>query len=256
MADATQAFYDELAESYHLLFADWPGSMQRQAAALDRLIRASLGEGPHGILDAACGIGAQAIGLALLGYRVHATDLSPRAVARAEREAAKAGAALTFAVADLRTLAAQVHGEFDVVLACDNALPHFLSDEDLRLAVANMTARLRPGGLFLASTRYYDRLVREQPRVDAPRVFDDPDGLRITFQLWQWTADMRRYALHQFILKQEGEAWRTAHFTAEYRALLRAELEQAIRKANLVEARWHEPEESGFFQPIITARRP
>ena len=88
MADSVRAFYDELAESYHLIFADWQGSMRRQATALDRLIQEQLGPGPHDILDCACGIGTQAIGLALLGHRVQATDISPNAVARAEREAA------------------------------------------------------------------------------------------------------------------------------------------------------------------------
>ena len=104
MADSVRAFYDELAESYHLIFADWHGSMRRQAAALDRLIDAQIGPGPHAILDCACGIGTQAIGLALLGHTVHATDLSPNAVARAEREAATRDASLSFGVADMRAL--------------------------------------------------------------------------------------------------------------------------------------------------------
>ena len=130
MVDSVRAFYDELAESHHLIFADWQGSMRRQAAALDRLIQEQLGAGPQAILDCACGIGTQAIGLALLGHTVHATDLSPNAVARAEREAASRDASLTFGVADLRELASQVEGQFDVVLACDNALPHLLEDDD------------------------------------------------------------------------------------------------------------------------------
>src|ERR687890_383486 len=157
MADSVREFYDELAESYHLILADWQESMRRQAMALDRLIQEQLGPGPHAILDCACGIGTQAIGLALLGHSVHATDLSPNAVARAEREAVTRNASLSFGVADVRELALQVDGEFDVVLACDNALPHLLEDDDLRQAVDNMFAKLRPGGLFVASIRDYDR---------------------------------------------------------------------------------------------------
>src|ERR671910_596281 len=176
MADSVRAFYDELAESYDLIFADWQESMRRQATALDRLIQEQLGAGPHTILDCACGIGTQAIGLALLGHTVHATDLSPNAVTRAEREAATRNASLPFGVADLRDLAARVDGEFDVVLACDNALPHLLEDEDLRLAVDNIFAKLSPGGLFLASIRDYDRLVQERPVGEGPRVVDDIRG--------------------------------------------------------------------------------
>jgi glycine/sarcosine N-methyltransferase len=255
MADSVRAFYDELAESYHFIFADWQGSMRRQAAALERLIDAQLGPGPHTILDCACGIGTQAIGLALLGHTVHATDVSPNAVARAEREAATRGASLSFGVADLRALASQVDGEFDVVLACDNALPHLLEDEDLRLAVENMFAKLRPGGLFLASIRDYDRLVHERPRGEGPRVFDDIRGRRIAFQIWDWTDDGSSYRLHQFLLRQDGAAWHTDHFSIIYRALRPPDLVAALRHAGfpLAGIHWHEPEESGFFQPIVTA---
>jgi SAM-dependent methyltransferase len=257
MDGEVRAFYDGLAESYHLIFADWRASMRRQAAALDRLIGTEIGPGPHAILDGACGIGTQAIGLALRGHTVHATDLSPGAVARAGREAVTLGATLTFGVADLRTLAAQVLGEFDVVLACDNALPHLLTDNDLQLAVASMAAKLRPGGLLLASLRDYDRLVQERPQGEGPRVFDDMRGRRISFQVWDWNDDGSTYRLHQFLLRQEGEAWETDHFSTEYRALLAADLVAALRHAGfaLSGIHWHEPEESGFFQPVVTARK-
>src|ERR687893_2973287 len=224
MADSIRNFYDELAGSYHEIFADWPGSMRRQAAALDRLIEEQLGAGPHAILDCACGIGTQAIGLALLGHTVHATDLSPNAVARAEREAATRDASLTFGVADMRDLASQIDGEFDVVLACDNALPHLLEDDDLRLAVENMAAKLRPGGMFLASIRDYDRLVQERPRGEGPRVFDDIRGRRIAFQVWDWSDTGSSYEVHQFVVRQDGAGWHTDHFSTEYRALLAADL--------------------------------
>jgi SAM-dependent methyltransferase len=257
MEDSAQTFYDALAERYHLIYADWRQSMRRQAAALDRLMGEILGPGPHAILDCACGIGTQAIGLALLGHRVHATDSSPAAVARAEREAATLGASLTFAVADLRTLAAQIADEFDVVLACDNALPHLLTDTDLHLAVANMAAKLRPGGLLLASLRDYDRLAQERPPGEGPRVIDDIRGRRIAFQVWDWADDGSRYRLHQFLLSQDSAGWQTEHFQTDYRALLAADLVTALRRAGfpLAGVRWQEPEESGFFQPIVTARK-
>jgi glycine/sarcosine N-methyltransferase len=255
MDDGVRTFYDELTVDYHLLFADWRTSMERQSAALDRLIREALGPGQKDVLDCACGIGTQAIGLALRGYQVQASDLSPKAIARARREAEDAGVAIAFDVADLRMLAEQVSGEFDVVLACDNALPHLLDDADLRRAVANMAAKLPPGGLLLASIRDYNALARERPRTEGPRVLDGPDGRRITFQVWDWAEDGRHYAVHQFIVRQDGERWHTRHFATAYRALLRGDLETALRATNLRDITWHEPAESGFFQPIVTARK-
>jgi SAM-dependent methyltransferase len=254
MDDTVRAFYDQFADSYHLIFADWQASIARQAVTLDRLIQDDLGPGPHSILDCACGIGTQAIGLARLGHRVHATDLSPAAVARAEREATAACISLSFGVADMRELSEQVPGTFDVVLACDNALPHLLTEDDLRMATASIARKLRPGGLFLASIRDYDHLIQTRPTSEMPRVFDGPDGRRITFQVWDWVPNGERYRVHQFLLQQAGQEWQTDHFETEYRALLRGELTSALQTAGLEQIRWHEPEVSGYYQPVVTAR--
>src|SRR3954462_5622846 len=69
-------FYDGLAGDYELVYGgEWERAVDQQARALDRLIRTYV---PHAgsVLDCACGIGTQAIGLAGLGYRVVGTDLS------------------------------------------------------------------------------------------------------------------------------------------------------------------------------------
>jgi 2-polyprenyl-3-methyl-5-hydroxy-6-metoxy-1,4-benzoquinol methylase len=256
MDDTVRAFYDQFADSYHLIFADWQASIRRQAEILDQLIQDELGPGPHTILDCACGIGTQAIGLARLGHRVHATDLSPVAVARAEQEAIAAGVSLAVGVADMRELAQQVRGTFDVVLACDNALPHLRSGEDLHLAAANIASKLRPGGMFLASVRDYDQLIQNRPTSDMPRVVNSPDGQRVTFQVWDWVPDGRSYQVHQFLLRKTEVGWRTDHFETQYRALLREDLDAALNTAGFERTRWHAPEESGYYQPVVTARVP
>jgi tRNA/tmRNA/rRNA uracil-C5-methylase (TrmA/RlmC/RlmD family) len=53
--------------------------LRRQGAALDALT----GRERAAVLDCACGIGTQALGLALRGHRVVGTDVSARAVVRA-----------------------------------------------------------------------------------------------------------------------------------------------------------------------------
>lgn len=250
------AFYDDLADLYHLIFADWAASVRRQDRLLDRVIRAELGDTAHAVLDAACGIGTQAIGLALAGHRLHAADLSPRAVARARREAAAFGVSLVAEVADLRRLAARVAGPFDAVLAGDNALPHLLSDADLERAVANMAAVLRPGGIVLASIRDYDQLRRDRPQTEGPRVIDGADGRRVVFQVWDWDDAGSGYRLHQFLVREATGGWRTDHWQTTYRALRRAELDQALQAAGLIDIRWRFPDESGFYQPLVVARKP
>ena len=119
-------FYDELAHDYHLLFLDWDASMAYQAEVLGGLVSKSLGAGPHTVLDCSCGIGTQAIGLALAGHQVVGSDLSPVAAARAAAEATARGSRLPAAAADMRQLPFR-ETSFDAVICADNSLPHLLS---------------------------------------------------------------------------------------------------------------------------------
>lgn len=253
--DPARAFYDDLAAHYHLIYGDWRGrAVPHQGEALDAVLRSALGPGPFAVLDCACGIGTQAIGLALRGHRVHATDLSPRAVARAAREAASFGVALTVGVADCRALIAAVPGSFDVVLAADNAVAHLPTDDDLVRAAQNMRAKLRPGGMLLLGIRDYDQLVRERPRATTPAVIEGEEGRRIVFQVWEWAADGGSYQLELFLITPAGERWETRSYTARLRALLRGDVERALRAAGFRELRWHEPGETRHHTPLLTAR--
>jgi SAM-dependent methyltransferase len=253
MSDAVVQFYDQLADDYHLIFADWQASIHRQATILDALIQRMAGPPPYTVLDCACGIGTQTLGLADCGYTVYGTDISPAAIERARREAQAMHVDATFGVADLRTLATDVVGSFDIVIACDNALPHLIEDADLLQAARNIRAKIAPGGLMLASIRDYDALSREHPLATEPRVFDSPTGRRIVFQVWDWAEDGRTYALNHCILSQDGDHWRTMHGTTVYRALLRDDLDTTLRAAGFTSVHWHMPDTTGYHQPIVIA---
>lgn len=259
MQDAGLKFYERLADDYHLLFADWEKEVRRQGEVLNAFIRRRLGMGSLTALDCSCGIGTQAIGLALYGYQVYATDASPAAIARARKEAEAFEVTMTFEVADVRALNAEVAGKFDVVLSCDNALPHLLTEADLLLAARQMRARLRRDGLLLVGIRDYDQAVQEQrqsaPTTTQPRVFDDAEGRRIIFQIRDWADDHRTYTLNHFILQQRRNEWQTSLLTTKYRALQRDELTTILQAAGFADIGWHLPAESGFYQPIVTARK-
>ena len=87
---------------------------------LDSVIREVWGSDASCVLDVSCGIGTQALGLARLGYRVTASDLSPEEVGRAKREAAARGLSIAFSVADMRQAFTHHAQEFDIVISCDN----------------------------------------------------------------------------------------------------------------------------------------
>jgi glycine/sarcosine N-methyltransferase len=246
----TQTFYDELAADYDALHVDWRASVRAQGDVLDRLVRSELGDAPQRILDCACGIGTQAIGLALHGHDVLATDLSPGAVARAAGEASAMGATLATGVADFTRLAEDVEGRFACVLACDNSVAHLLSDDQLARFAAGVASKLEPGGLALVSLRDYAPLAAERAAGHPVRVGDGT----ISFQVWDWDDDGGAYAMAQFTLKGEGESWQTACRRTRLRALLRDDICGALSAAWLADVRWRTPEETGYYQPVVTAR--
>lgn len=248
------SFYDDLALDYHLLFADWSKSIDWQGSVLDKLIQAEMRShgAPLHVLDCACGIGTQAIALAKRGsYIVHGTDISARSVERARAEAAQAGVNIPFEVADMRALSSVVEGQFDVVIAFDNAIPHLLTDEDLHAAARELRAKTRPGGIVMASIRNYDELLEERPEAMSPRVLDTPQGKRIVFQVWDWEDET--YKVTQFIVLPQNGEWEMRYFTTRYRALRRDKLAEALKLAGFTTTRWLMPEDDAYYQPVIVA---
>ena len=257
MSNSVVTFYDNLASDYHLIFKDWDEAIAWQSEVLDKIIRQQSGkEPPLRLYDCSCGIGTQALGLAARGYQVHATDLSPVSVQRTQVEASRRGLEMTFGMADFRTLATQVDGQFDVVITCDNSLPHLLTDEELAQAAENIYAKVAPGGLLLATIRDYDALLQEQPTTMPIRINGDGEDRRVVFQVWDWLPESDRYTVNHFILKQPArDQWVMNYHVTTYRALTRATMSTAFEQAGFTAIEWHMPESGGYYQPVMTARR-
>ena len=146
MAELAEGFYDDLAQWYHLMFEDWNRSIANQAAVLGPILERHIGKNSACVLDCACGIGTQTIGLAQRGHIVVGSDLSRSAVARATQEATMRGLNVIFHVADMRQLSVIPETGFDAVVIADNALPHLLSESDLEQAVREIAGKLKHFG--------------------------------------------------------------------------------------------------------------
>jgi len=258
MNQQVDTFYAELADYYHLIFEDWDSSIKRQAGILNRLLVPQAAGKPLRILDCACGIGTQSIGLAMSGHRVVGSDLCEAAVLRARTEAQSRGLTIPFYVSDMTSLREITEGGFDVVVAMDNALPH-LSSNQLRQAARAIASKLRAGGLFLATIRDYDALVLEKPAVQGPVFVGAPGNRRIVHQVWDWDAyagEGSGNVIHVYITVESEEGWRSHHFVSTYRCLLRQELSDTLGEAGFGDVRWLMPRETGSYQPMVWARVP
>ena len=247
-----QTFYDHMAAQYDQLFQDWEASVQEQAVILDRIFLQHGFDRTARVLDCACGIGTQAIGLAACGYTVTASDISSGALQEAQARAEKAQVSIRFAQADFCALSQTFPEPFDIVIAMDNALPHMLTREALEAAVRSIAGQLRSGGIFVASIRDYDSLLETRPPYSPPYIHKTDRGQRVSFQTWDWDGD--RYRLTQYIISDEDPLG-ISKFECAYRAVRRQELTDLFLAAGCREALWSFPEETGFYQPIIVVRK-
>ena len=246
-----QTFYNDLASSYDKLFQDWHAATQEQALLLDQLFKKEGYDTSARILDCACGIGTQAIGLASLGYKVTASDISTGELAEAEKRAAEKGVSIRLEQADFRALSDTFSETFDIVIAMDNALPHMLTKEDLAAAAYSIAGQVKPGGIFVASIRDYDTLLMTRPSYSPPYIHKTETGQRVSFQIWDWEGD--NYKLIQYII-EDGKDLQISKFPCEYRATRREELTGLLLQRGCT-VEWKFPEETGFYQPILIARR-
>lgn len=253
MVEAEQ-FYDALAPSYHLLFDDWTVASTWHGDVIGRLLADRGVVAPMPVLDVTCGIGTQALPLAVLGYRITGTDISARAVARAQAEAAAQALDVSLAVADVRAVRQHVTGNFAAVVSCDNALPHLLTDEDLHLALHNVRSCLVPGGPFVASIRDYDGLRAARPAGVPVAVSGDPGQRHASGQSWRWSEDGDQLTITLFTITEDDlGTWSGTSHETTYRALTRRVLTSALQRAGFLDCVWLRPEESGYYQPVVVA---
>jgi SAM-dependent methyltransferase len=245
-------FYDALAPDYHLIFPDWEESMRRQGRALDGIVRARSDPPARTVLDVACGIGTQSLALARLGYEVTASDAAPVAVQRAAREAEARGLTLRTSVADMRAVC-DAHGRtFDVVLACDNAVAHLLSDADILQAFEQFHRCTAPGGLCLVSVRDYAALERGGTQIHPHGVRQVGSTRYVLFQVWDWEGD--RYDTTFYIVEHPATGLPTVRtMRSTCYAVGISALMEMMRRVGFTEV---ERIDGEFFQPVVVGRRP
>jgi SAM-dependent methyltransferase len=245
-----EAFYDNLAPYYKWLYADWDASVARHASILDAVIREAFGPHVREILDAACGIGTQTLGLAELGYRLTASDISSVEIELARVEASRRNLTVDFRVADMRRLWEVHQRQFDVIIACDNAIPHLLTDVDISRAFQQFYRCTASGGGCIISVRDYAAMERGGRQFYPRLVHDTDQGRRILFDVWDFDGDS--YDLTTYVVEDAGQELARTHVIrgGRYYCVTTGALEQLLRQAGFSEVRTLQDR---FYQPLIVA---
>ncbi len=256
----TGAFYDRLAPLYTDFFEDWDRSIRWHAGVLDGVIREYFGPGANRVLDAACGIGTQSLGLASLGYQVTASDISAGAVARARVEAEQRGLPIDFHVADMRDLPAVYSSPvgrgnlFDLVIACDNAIPHLLSDGEIRAAFEGFYRLTTPQGGCILSVRDYAQweIPASGRMLEHRRVIDTPSGRRILVELREFTG--RVYTMTMYFIEDNGQETLVTRAIrgGQYYCVTIDTLEQLLSEAGFQQVTVLRER---YFQPLLIGKK-
>jgi SAM-dependent methyltransferase len=251
MNRSVRGFYDALAPWYDVIYQDWEGSIARQAQALDGLIAGEWGPGCRRILDAAIGVGTQALGLASRGYSLIGSDLSSLAVQRAAAEARRRSLGIPCLVADMRALPLP-DLSVDAVIACDNALPHLLSEAEIGVALSEFLRCLRAGGGCIVSMRDYGA------HPGSGTVETQDYGSRVwggrpcrLQQIWQWRGELYDVCFEVLALDAEGELLamtpKTTYFAIPPDRVATLMRTAGFRNVRRVDGR--------FFQPLLLGTR-
>lgn len=253
MISAASDFYDRLAPYYDLLYRNWSEAVEEQGVALSGLLQRLRVTPGNEVLDAACGIGTQALGLALAGYRVSASDLSAAAVRRLQKEAQWRGLDIRCRVDDLRVLGQAESRALAAVLACDNSVPHLRSDSEILQCFRAMHDSLRTAGVVVISVRDYAKIHRVPSEV-RPYGVQQKEGHRfLAVQVWDWDADGERYTVSMYLTHEDVQGrCDTQVLRSRYYAVSVERLAELLGQAGFGEIQRHD---DVLFQPVLTARR-
>lgn len=244
----TESFYDQLSPYYKYVFRDWNASVEGHAVILDGVIREYFGNHVRSILDAACGIGTQTIGLAQRGYQLTASDISKGELEKARLEALQRHLDIDFRVVDMRHLQQTFDTKFDLVIACDNAVPHLLSDEEIQQTFREFyQVTSEPGGCII-SVRDYEAMERGGRRLYARQVHDIPEGKIVVFDCWDFDGEF--YDITMYIVEDTGQATVNTHVIrgGRYYCVSISKLETLMKEAGFKTVITLKER---FFQPLL-----
>jgi SAM-dependent methyltransferase len=157
-----------------------------------------------------------------------------------------------FFVADMRSLWEVYQKQFDVVIACDNSIPHLLCDEEILKAFTEFYKCTKPDGCCIISVRDYELLDhgKNEKRMNPRTIHQSENGQIILFDIWNFNDD--RYDLSTYVIEDSGESRCNARVIrgGKYYCVTIPKLKELLLQAGFKKVLINK---SSFFQPLLIA---
>lgn len=230
---------------YRRLIA-WPQRIEREWPFLERILDAAPS---RRVLDLGCGTGEHSRRLAAAGFEVVGVDASESMLEKAREEPLPDN--LRFVLGDMRDLGRAVEGSFGGALCLGNALPHLLTDEDLRRFITSLRERLLPGAPLILQILNYDRIFAANERSLPLNFRPDPEGEVVFLRLMTPRDDGTVLFYPTTLLLRPGHepAVEVKHTReVRLRGWKRAEVEAALETAGFAEREAYSGFEGGRWE--------
>ncbi|HHX66054.1 MAG TPA: class I SAM-dependent methyltransferase [Chloroflexi bacterium] len=225
---ADVGLYDDFSQDYDR-FVDWDARLAFELPFFRSLFSE---HGVRRVLDVACGTGQHAIALAREGFEVTATDLSQAMVERARANAAEAGVEVAFSRLGFGELADALDERYNAVICLGNSLPHLLTADEMRYALRDMAAVLRPGGLLVVQNRNFDRVLDTEQRFMPPEAHAQDGDEWVFMRFYDFEPDGLRFNVVR-LHRPRGEGWQVRLGHTRLYPWRYAELRELLDEAGL-----------------------
>ena len=271
--------YDDFSADYDR-FMNWPARLAAEMPFIEGQLQAI---GARRVLDVACGTGMHAVALAQRGYSVTGADFSIGMVERARANAATAapvlsgvaGGEVRFEVAGFGELALAFGSStpsaassvrrsltgFDGLLCLGNSLPHLLTPADLRTALEDFAACLRPGGLLLIQNRNFDAVLARRERWMEPQPCQEGEVECLFLRFYDFEPDGTLTFNLVTLRREASDAWGQQVASTRLRPLLQGDLRAVLAEAGFREIACYGDMQGAPFDPtsspnlVMTARK-
>lgn len=223
----SRPFYDEYAWAYDFIINP-PGDEELDFIA-DAFRARGAGTGSL-VLDAGCGVGRHASGLARRGYAVEGVDRSASLIEEARRSAGEEGElTVSFRVGDILDL--QPAGRFDGLL-CRGVLNDLLDGRSREHVFSSFAGALRRGGAVVLDVREWEATARRKIRKPVSQRTVETERGSLTFEsVTRVDPGTRRLLVEERHTLRAGGVERVSAYDFQMRCWTREELEARMSRA-------------------------